>query len=160
MTGNGNQSAKTFMEKLVKSLQVKLIMAGFSQLWYAVSSYASVVAASLLETAAAISSALYRSSSPLVCRPAETLLVCIWYAKEVHSRFEYQVGHPGRSWSKNDPRVFFILLNHVLRTLNEAFFHQNPNFLSLGRQFCGISGIFIQFISIQFGIVQGRRNVF
>ena len=95
MTGNGNQSAKTFMKKLVKSLQVNLILAGFSQLWYAVSSYASVVAASLLETPAAISSALYRSSSPLVCRPAETLLVCIWYAKEVHSRIKCRVGHPG-----------------------------------------------------------------
>ena len=97
MTGNGNQSAKTFMEKLVKSLQVKLILAGFSQLWYAVSSYASVVAASLLETPAAISSALYRSSSPLVCRPAETLLVCIWYAKKVQLRFEFQVGHELRT---------------------------------------------------------------
>ena len=78
MTGNGNQSAKTWLEKLVKSLQVNLILAGLSLLWYAVSSYASVVAASLLETPAAISSALYRSSSHLVCRPAETLFVCMY----------------------------------------------------------------------------------
>ena len=96
MTGNGNKYAKTCLEKLMKSLQAQFIFAGFShleQLWYVVSPDASVVAASVLETPAAISSALYRSSSPLVCRPAETLLVCIWYAKEVHSRFELHVGH-------------------------------------------------------------------
>ena len=34
----------------------------------------------------------------------------------------------------------WILLRHGLRTPNEAFFHQNPKLLGLGRQFGQIKG--------------------
>ena len=71
------------------------------------------------------------------------------------------------SFGNLEPRLpwhFRLELNHRLWTPNEAFFHRNPKFLCLGRQFELINfgafgGIFGRFIRTHFGTVS-RLSMF
>ena len=51
-------------------------------------------------------------------------------------------------------KIYVSKQSHGLRTLNEAFFHQNSKLLGLGRYILGHLGIFGRFVETHFGTVR------